>query len=263
MRIIRPVSDPEHRKRIIKMINAARYTPSFYYALSHVWGLSENNRYLWNEIGDYVDDENGKPADPVSMRPEKRDTLLSMLKDHPGSYWWIDVLCARTDTPLDIMGDIYACCLECVAMIDCGPTLIPQLTSMTSVREHYFDSVYVPEDDPFAKELYDIKLPKVRDALFTLMQCTWWTRVWTWQEMALPFGDVRLMAETGTHRESLVNTITLNDLLDKFRPLVVVMDNKGYKGGTSYDIFFTVGYANGFNTYSKCSTPLVFGEPFC
>ncbi|CDS13145.1 hypothetical protein LRAMOSA05323 [Lichtheimia ramosa] len=125
MQVIRPASDTYHRKRIIKRINEAKCIPSFYYALSHLWGISKSNRHWWNEIGEYVDDEQGQPMEPVSMRPEKRDTLLSMLEDHPDSYWWIDVLCARTDTPLGIMGDIYACCLECVAMIDCDPSVIP------------------------------------------------------------------------------------------------------------------------------------------
>ncbi|CDS10608.1 hypothetical protein LRAMOSA11094 [Lichtheimia ramosa] len=251
MQIIRPAGDPYHHKRIIKRINEAKGVPSFYYALSHVWGLTETNRYLWNEIGEYVDDEGGKPAAPVSMRPEKRDTLLSMLKDHPDSYWWIDVLCARTDTPLDIMGDIYACCLECVAMIDCDPSVIPQLNTMTGVREHYFESVYLSRDDPFVKQLYDEKLPQVMDVLSKLMQCSWWTRVWTWQEMALPFGEVRLMAETGTHRP-LSNTITLHDLCDKFQHVVVVMDNEKYQAGSELRRWFQeIRFANEYLERSK------------
>ncbi|KAJ8652906.1 hypothetical protein O0I10_011440 [Lichtheimia ornata] len=122
MQIVRPASNLFHRRRMIKRDNEAKRIPSFYYALSHLWGLTENNRYHWNDINEYVNDENGQPVKPVSMRPEKRDALLTMLQDHPDSYWWIDVLCARTNTPLDIIGDIYSCCLECIAMIDCDPT---------------------------------------------------------------------------------------------------------------------------------------------
>ncbi|CDS06557.1 hypothetical protein LRAMOSA09085 [Lichtheimia ramosa] len=188
---------------MIKRINEAKGLPSFYYALSHLWGLSDTNRYLWHEIGDYVDDEQGQPAAPVPMRPEKRNTLLSMLKDHPDSYWWIDVLCARTDTPLDIMGDIYACCLECVVMIDCEPDLIPQLNAIMT------DSV----DQSLSGTQQDYKkLRQLMNVVAKLMQCTWWTRVWTWQEMALPFGELRFMAETGTHRP-ISNTITLQKLM--------------------------------------------------
>lgn len=91
MQVIRPASNLHYRQRMITRINEAKCIPSFYYALSHVWGLSENNKHRWNEIGDYVDDEEGQPMKPISMRPEKRDTLLKLLKDYPDSYWWIDV----------------------------------------------------------------------------------------------------------------------------------------------------------------------------
>ncbi|KAI7874850.1 hypothetical protein K492DRAFT_199649 [Lichtheimia hyalospora FSU 10163] len=96
----------------------------FFYALSHLRGLEENNRYLWHEIGNYVDDLSGNPAAPVSMRPEKHDALLTMLSGHSDSYWWINVLRARSDTHLDIMGDIYSCRLACIVMINCPYDLI-------------------------------------------------------------------------------------------------------------------------------------------
>lgn len=50
-----------------------------------------------------------------------------MLKDHPDSYWWIDVLCARYDTPLDIMNNIYGCCLEYIVMIGREHRLISKI----------------------------------------------------------------------------------------------------------------------------------------
>ncbi|KAI7881130.1 hypothetical protein K492DRAFT_207082 [Lichtheimia hyalospora FSU 10163] len=227
MRIVRPANDPYHRSRMIKRINEAKPIPSFYYALSHLWGITENYRHLWHEIGNYVDDENGKPVDPVSMREEKRDMLLRMLEDSPDSYWWIDVLCARRDTPLDIMGDIYACCLECIAMVDCEPNLISLLHTMAPSKEDYpFNSIgeSISRDPgywlPF-KQYYDDKCPHLIERLFDFMQCEWWQRVWTWQEMALPFGDVRLMAETDTHR----HTIALNDLLNTYLDMVIVVNN--------------------------------------
>ncbi|KAJ8654564.1 hypothetical protein O0I10_009746 [Lichtheimia ornata] len=232
MQIIRPSSNPHHLERIMKMMNEeTRDIPSFYYALSHLWGISESNRHLWIDIGNYVDDENGQPVDPVSMRPEKRDPLLALLKDHPGSYWWIDVLCARTDTPLDIMGDIYSCCYECIVMIDCEPDLIPQLYAMMDADEAFPNYCWVLEnrnlDDllPY-KQLYDDKYPQMIDLLYALMQSQWWQRVWTWQEMALPVGGVRLMAETGTHR-SLNNTITVDDL-GRFYNAVFVINEYEY-----------------------------------
>ncbi|KAI7873427.1 hypothetical protein K492DRAFT_212062 [Lichtheimia hyalospora FSU 10163] len=214
MRIVRPAKDLYHRRRMIKRINEAKPIPSFYYALSHLWGITENNRHLWHEIGNYVDDENGKPAEPVSMREEKRDTLLKMLEDSPDSYWWIDVLCARSDTPLDIMGDIYACCLECIAMVDCEPRLIPLLHTMVHAKEDF------PWGSKDNWQHYDKKFPDLIELLFTFMQSEWWQRVWTYQEMALPFGDVRLMAETGTHR----HTIALNYLSDNHHIMVYVLN---------------------------------------
>lgn len=218
MQIIRPATNAYHRKRMIKRINEAKGIPSFYYTLSHIWGLSKDNRHHWSDISEYVDDENGQPVKPVSMRPEKRDTLLSLLKDHPDSYWWIDVLCARTDTPLDIMGDIYSCCLECIAMIVGETTLIPQLHSlMVAVRKEFPTYYNMSYDEVLDRKQDDKRLAHVTELLFTLMKSQWWKRVWTWQEMALPFGDVRLMAETGTH-QSLSNTITVDDLLDYFHP---------------------------------------------
>lgn len=216
MQIVQPASNLHHRERMINMIDEEERTPSFYYALSHVWGISENNRHLWYEIGNYVDDEQGKPVEPVSMRPEKRDALLALLNDHPGSYWWIDVLCARTDTPLDIMGDIYSCCLECIVLADCEPSLIPRLSTMLDAQEDFsrfhcaHENISLEDLLPY-KQLYDNKYPQLIELLYSLMQSEWWKRVWTWQEMALPVGGVRFMAETGIH-PSRISTITVYDL---------------------------------------------------
>ncbi|KAI7874565.1 hypothetical protein K492DRAFT_183774 [Lichtheimia hyalospora FSU 10163] len=216
MQIIRPAKDLYHLNRIEKLINEAKGIPSFYYALSHLWKITENNRQLWEEIGEYVDDLDGKPAAPVSMRAEKRGTLLGLLKDHPDSYWWIDVLCARSDTPLDIMGDIYSCCHECIAMLDCEPKLLSRLHTEKNMRKNLFgDRANVLKN---SKQIYGKYSELVKD-LYTFRQSEWWKRVWTWQEMALPFGVVRLMAETDVDRFQS-NTITMDDLLNSFKNAV-------------------------------------------
>ncbi|KAI7883031.1 hypothetical protein K492DRAFT_175788 [Lichtheimia hyalospora FSU 10163] len=221
MQVIRPATDSYHQKRIEKMINEAKGIPSFYYALSHLWKITENERHLWEEIGEYVDDLDGEPSAPVSMRREKRETLLGLLKDHPDSYWWIDVLCARSDTPLDIMGDIYSCCLECIAMIDCEPNLLSRLHTEKNMRKEIFDQDYTkalsnsrssPDYILHGKQLYE-KYSQLVEDLFAFQQSEWWKRVWTWQEMALPFGVVRLMAETDIERLQS-NTIAIDDLLN-------------------------------------------------
>ncbi|KAI7875157.1 hypothetical protein K492DRAFT_211108 [Lichtheimia hyalospora FSU 10163] len=221
MQIVQPAKNSYHRERMVKRINEAKGIPSFYYTLSHLWGISKEDPQLWEEIGEYVNDLDEQPAEPVSMRPEKRDTLLGLLKDHPDSYWWIDVLCARTDTPLDIMGDIYRCCLECIAMIDCEHGLLSKLHTEPNKRKELRDLDWLyalmkpsPEDRLYWTQIYE-KSPQLLYHLVKLQQSEWWNRVWTWQEMALPFGDVRLMAETGTQGLQS-NTITVDDLVNSF-----------------------------------------------
>lgn len=186
MKLVKPASDAYHRERIIQRINKEeRVLP--HYALSHLWGISKDHPHLWEEIGDFVDDENGKPAAPVSMRREKRETLLALLEKHPDSYWWIDVLCARTDTPLAIMGDIYACCTLCYALIDCDTSIIRE---MVLKRNKLMFSAYSSWSLQEYQETVAI--------LQKFTECQWWKRVWTWQEAVLP-KYVSLMAETLTH----------------------------------------------------------------
>ncbi|KAJ8652020.1 hypothetical protein O0I10_012364 [Lichtheimia ornata] len=229
MQVIRPTSDPYHRRRMIRRINEAEGIPSFYYALSHLWGITENNRHYWDDIGEYVNDEDGHPMKPVSMRPEKRDTLLALLKDHLDSYWWIDVLCARTETPLDIMGDIYACCLECIAMIDCEPGVISQLHQMGDFKRYlYKRSIvnYEPHDIAAARQDYE-QCYRFTGLMYRFIQSRWWKRVWTWQEMALPFGEVRLMAETGTHK-AISSLITMRELVRNYNRMSRIMQCAEY-----------------------------------
>ena len=221
MQIIQPAEDSYPRERMVKRINEAKGIPSFYHALSHLWKISKDDPHTWEEIGEFVNDLDEQPAKAVSMRPEKRDTLLGLLKDHPDSYWWIDVLCARTDTPLDIMGDIYRCCLECIAMIDCEPSLLSNLHTEPSKRKEFIDYGWMQAmEEPSTEDLLDCKqiyekYPELPYHLIKLQQSEWWSRVWTWQEMALPFGDVRLMAETDSQGLQS-STITVDDLVNSF-----------------------------------------------
>ncbi|KAI7881893.1 hypothetical protein K492DRAFT_224810 [Lichtheimia hyalospora FSU 10163] len=240
MQIVQPAEDPYHRERMVKRINEAEGIPSFYYALSHLWKISKDDPQLWEDIGEYVNDLDEQPAKPVSMRPEKRDTLIGLLKDHPDSYWWIDVLCAHTDTPLDIMGDIYRCCFECIAMVDCEPSLLPKLHIEPSKEKEYpdvdwFQAMNIPtlEDLLYCKQVYE-KYPQLLYDLTILRKSEWWNRVWTWQEMALPFGDVRLMAETGTQR---LQTITVDELVNSFINAIVIAVYVRQTGDLDAEIF--------------------------
>ncbi|CDH59362.1 predicted protein [Lichtheimia corymbifera JMRC:FSU:9682] len=221
MRLVKPSIDPYHREQIIQRINKEdNLLP--HYALSHLWGVSRDNPYVWKEIGDYVDDENGQPVAPVSMRHKKRNTLLTLLQSHPDSYWWIDVLCARTDTPLAIMGDIYACCKQCYAMIDCKPRIIPSILSMKQRSE---------ESDPASWSIYEHNVAV--NTLDTFTDSDWWTRVWTWQEAVLP-KDVILMAETlpddGVD-DVKNNMLTIGDLITLYDKILL---STSYYGDTIF-----------------------------
>lgn len=192
MKLIKPATDPYHGKRIKDWYHEMSVLP--HYALSHVWGVSHAEEHLWHDIGHYVDDEHGQPVAPVSMRPEKRETLLKLLYGMPGSYWWIDVLCARTDTPLDIMGDIYKHCMKCIAMIDCETESLQQIRLLIKEQQDTFQYQYEQYTaDEFRKRT---------DALDAMTHCQWWKRVWTWQECVLP-KQVSLMAETDTQHALL------------------------------------------------------------
>ncbi|CDS06490.1 hypothetical protein LRAMOSA09018 [Lichtheimia ramosa] len=205
MKLVKPATDLYHRQRIMqRVIPDDKTTALPHYALSHLWKTSKFG-HQWDDIGHYVDDEDGNPVEPVSMRPEKRDTILALLESHPDSYWWIDVLCARTDTPLDIMGDIYACCSRCYAMIDCDASTIPQIRDyMDRIpdQEGYWSKRLkrIQVNDPQYQPTLD-QYKQAVDVLDTFMECDWWKRVWTWQEMVLP-REVVFLAETAAHHVS-------------------------------------------------------------
>ncbi|KAJ8652894.1 hypothetical protein O0I10_011428 [Lichtheimia ornata] len=140
------------------------------------------------------------------MRPEKRNALLTLLNNHPDSYWWIDVLCARCDTPLGIMGDIYACCYLCYAMVDCEPELIIRIKSMVRKwSRRSFKTRLSRWTKDFHKEAH-------RLVIDTFYQCSWWKRVWTWQEAVLPV-EVLFIAETLTELSDS-DMLSINELDD-------------------------------------------------
>ncbi|KAI7875787.1 hypothetical protein K492DRAFT_28057 [Lichtheimia hyalospora FSU 10163] len=177
MQLVRPSDNPAHHDAIIK---------NGYHVLSHVW---------------------------VPMRPEKRNTLLALLKANPG-YWWIDVMCARVDTPLVIMGSIYRYCDTCHVMVDCSPDLIADLAKS---RLAQFDHALAPlsrdasEQDILCLEIAKANLSRQKkwtsskhQKIFTklhniinmfqpefncmqqLLDSKWFNRLWTLQEVALP-----------------------------------------------------------------------------
>ncbi|CDH52936.1 predicted protein [Lichtheimia corymbifera JMRC:FSU:9682] len=192
----------EHGKMMI--ITPSEHEPSYvpdrkFYALSHLWGTDPNDN-LW-EVSDFIIDENGDTVEPIPMRKEKRKTFIKLLQDNSG-YWWIDILCCRTDTPPVIMRGVYGCCHTCFAMIDCPSKAI-----------EYF-SIVLPQSELHDKSaaIIDLNVARMRwgeppfsDTKSFLMEgckhardiweCRWFSRVWTMQELALP-SSVILLSET-------------------------------------------------------------------
>lgn len=187
-----------------------------YYCLSHLWGRDARN-YMWDDSGVLTKKGNTGDGDgggavlapAVPMRIEKRATLLALLEQNPG-FWWIDVFCARVDTPLRIMGSIYKYCTACFAMMDCSFQTLKQLDQglpslLQEVSLHFPEKKrpsrrlpifigYVDEDEEeemdedkalLFKTTLD-KYPTEVQALLDLTQSTWFTRVWTLQEAVLP-----------------------------------------------------------------------------
>ena len=228
MNLIKPANNAYHRNRMIQRINECEKNPSTWYALSHMWGTEKIDEQLWRNISEHVNDEDGNPIDPVGknpiwMRPEKRDTILKLLRDNPDSYWWIDVLCARTDTPLDIMGDIYACCTQSIAMLDCEPDIIPQIHDMKDYDPSF--SSDTPSDE------YSSQYDKLNGLFLSLTRCKWWKRVWTWQEMVLP-QDILFMSEK-TNDVSDHNMLHMCDL-EHFETMLGKMISTCLQHGTSH-----------------------------
>ncbi|KAJ8652885.1 hypothetical protein O0I10_011485 [Lichtheimia ornata] len=236
MKIIQPSSDPYHRHRIIEGVNEGETTPRTWYALSHLWGITKADPHVWDNITQLVEDEYGQPVQPVSMRPEKRNTLLKLLEAYPNSYWWIDVLCARHDTPLDIMGDIYACCTECIALLDIDPEVIPEFHSVV--------------DDATSLTMGD---PQLCNIFGSLIDCKWWKRVWTWQEMALP-RTILLMAENATQvsEKHMMNLDCLPGYLPiVFHGLYAVLTDFFYQQGLTHPLSFYVDLPNAFAIHGE------------
>lgn len=195
MTMIRPYANLYHRRRIMQ-----RSTGKLgFYAISHVWGNNAGDT-MW-DVGSFIH-ENGRPVKPIPMRPEKRSTLLALLRAHPDSYWWIDVLCAGVDTPLVMMKDIYSHCNSCIILLDCHPSIIEKLSdpriekigdALNSIRDTY--ALGHPDTKTQVADFSHVYQTELT-ALSSLVHCQWWNRVWTWQEVVLS-GWGYILAEQG------------------------------------------------------------------
>ncbi|KAI9313853.1 hypothetical protein BX666DRAFT_552294 [Dichotomocladium elegans] len=85
-----------------------------WYCISHFWG-DPSTRKDWNGP-DVVSSDTGEVLS-AKLFPSKCPQIVDLFATWAG-YWWMDIFCARSDTPLVIMGDVYSLCRRCFALID-------------------------------------------------------------------------------------------------------------------------------------------------
>jgi hypothetical protein len=147
-----------------------------YRCISHVWGTGDKTiDYVWKDHGIV-----GITWD-VETRKEKRERLMQIFKYHKG-YFWMDNLCidqskGPEDKPLEIMGDIYAKCKECICMLDYKPIdnererIEELLENLTEERAANFPGKYENSD--------------ISNHISNMTKCRWFKRMWTIQEAVL------------------------------------------------------------------------------
>ncbi|KAI7874853.1 hypothetical protein K492DRAFT_199652 [Lichtheimia hyalospora FSU 10163] len=162
-----------------------------FYALSHVYGIPPNE-HMW-EVSDFIIDEQGTPVGPIPMRPEKRDTLLSLLKANPGR------------------------CKKCFAMIDCPPEDIEYFTLVKDQLDHALNNDSLSHETATQYLLMEALQHGRR-----IDVSRWFKRVWTLQEAILPTCVILLSETSGTYTHE--RTMLLASLIhydDRMRELQV------------------------------------------
>lgn len=157
-----------------------------YRCISHVWKTGDGKDYVWKDHG--ITNVTWK----VEIRKEKHERLLQIFNHHKG-YFWMDVFCTNQDDdnkPLDVMGDIYRNCMECICLFD----TICRVDGFTSERDVLTSLAKdVRERTKVAKDFYEKHKRYGKEFsggrvnyLKNLSECDWFNRVWTWQEAVLP-----------------------------------------------------------------------------
>jgi hypothetical protein len=190
-----------------------------YRCISHVWGTADKTiDYVWkkggedDECGKYYHRINGITWD-VETREEKRERLLQIFKSHKG-YFWMDNLCIdqeadAKDKPLEIMGDIYRKCKECVCMLDTicivdGFDSERELIAIIAkdTKEMIGDEIrdkYGDFQDPTNGDIDKLE-NKYLMYLASMGRSDWFGRVWTWQEAELPPKLLFCSEQAGNYR---------------------------------------------------------------
>jgi hypothetical protein len=116
----------------------------------------------------------------VHVREEKRERLLQVFNHHKG-YFWMDVFCTNQEDvnkPLDVMGDIYKNCVECVCLLDYECKLGVYGTEKDVFVQLNKDGEIMYDEDDYN--------PVISSYLSAISSSKWFTRLWTWQESVLP-----------------------------------------------------------------------------
>ncbi|KAI9314619.1 hypothetical protein BX666DRAFT_478726 [Dichotomocladium elegans] len=203
-----------------------------YYTISHMWG--EPKTWVpWTSHGMVGAD--GKQLS-VQMRLEKQQTFMRLFREYPG-YWWIDVFCARNDTQLYMMGDVYRFCKKCFALLDFPESgfqkvqtvskHLQSLESFTGVIDSYkqrIDGKSGSADQSWSDTLTDLMggwYEGSQDdiaALATFFDCKWFTRVWTLQEYLLP-QTLFFMSECDT-KNTMLDRSVIEEITDDLGSVV-------------------------------------------
>ncbi|KAJ3075485.1 hypothetical protein HDU98_007983 [Podochytrium sp. JEL0797] len=194
-----------------------------YRCVSHVWG---DARGTWSSHG--VKSFDGISAIPwkVKMLEGKRSRILNLLHSSGAGYWWCDVFCqdqsSNNPEQFQIMGKVYSCCEECVALIDVRAEAIQKLKSNMSsltpmlrylalrTREDLSEGITgshrgdlsliemlsgiaasMPNDSDWKELLKTAACRHGSEADFThgltaVLESSWFQRVWTLQEAVCP-----------------------------------------------------------------------------
>lgn len=159
MTLISPQEHPQIQPKILA---------EGYRCISHLWGKTENSLWSNHDITNV--------SWKVFLREEKREKLLQIFKKYKG-YFWMDVFCTNQEAEkkaLDIMGDIYKNCRECICLID-GESRIN--------LEDSFDINGYPQCQRINNHLEAEDYCNLYSVLYS---CEWMKRVWTLQEAMLP-----------------------------------------------------------------------------
>lgn len=171
-----PFQDEESRKKVQE-----------YRCISHVWGTGDGKDHVWKDHGVGVDWK-------VEVRQEKRERVLQVFNHHKG-YFWMDVFCTNQDDnkPLDVMGDIYKNCVECVCLLD-SVCDMNEFTCEKDVLADMSENVkrcIKREHDTSKRDklvAYNGLILQQRQISYldTMRNGNWHKRVWTLQESVLP-----------------------------------------------------------------------------